>query len=1301
MSASPKIQPHISFDPSLPISEHVDEIVALIQRHRVVIVAGETGSGKTTQLPKICLKAGRTRIGHTQPRRIAARAVAERLAAELQVPLGDYVGYQVRFGQQTSLATRIKVMTDGIMLNEVTHDRLKRYDTIIIDEAHERSLTIDFLLGCVKKLLEERDDLKVIITSATIDTARFATHFDDAPIVEVSGRTYPVQVIYQPSPADDEQGDQADAIVEAARQLIAHGPGDILVFCPGERQIKDAVDALGRALPQCEILPLHSRLSAREQHAIFASHSSRRIIVATNIAETSLTVPGICYVIDTGTARISRYSSRTKVQRLPIESISQASANQRAGRCGRIGPGVCVRLYSEEDFEQRPQYTDPEIIRTNLASVILSMSKARLGRIDDFPFIDAPDCAQINDGLRVLKELGAVAESSTRDEIRLTRIGHRLADLPIDPRLARMIVEADRRHCLKDVLIVVSFLAIQDIRERPADAVEQAAAAHERFFTDAVLNEFDEPSSARQTHSDESVPLSYQPVSKRSHQRAGQGVAVPRHTPHTSKRLRTQAVKAPRVDPSGDFSAIIRMWRYLKACRKQMSGNQLRKRCRAEYLNYVRYREWQDLHSQLKRMAKKAGMTPDSSADSDQMLICVLAGLLSHVGVRQERPAKKNDRRAVRGPAIYRGTRGSQFSIQPGSALAKNPPDLVMAADLVETTRLWARGVAAIQGEWVEQVGKHLVKRSYSEPVWSSSSASVIAYEKVTMLGVTVIGDRRVGYGRIDPVVAREIFIRRALVEEQWRPIDTHARHDFVRHNRSVIEDAEQMAERTRGHGFLIDDRDVYRFYDERIPADVCSGATFDRWWKNYPDPHYLEFDIDHFVDDHLEHARENYPDRWDSLAIAYRFEPGHSEDGATVHIPVSVLNQFQANEFSWHVPGMRQELAVELIRTLPKPVRVNFVPVPDHARKALDWLSHHDPDHSRRFCDELGRALHATTGVAIEPDDWRPDAVPDHLRIGFNVAGRTSKDLATVQQVQSHKISQTITRAAPRVAQTTRWDFDDLQPQVTIRRAGVDVHGYPAVHDCVDGVDVILAETPRRQRTVHRAGIRRLLTLTNPDPTRWAVSHLSATDKLALASSPYRDLPALLGDARLKAVEQCARVDFDAVRTHTAYEELAVQVRQEQADQMLSVVRTAAQICLLQGQLTQLLDRVPHLSPEIDDQRGNLVFDGYIAFTRDPWFNRLPIYLQAMISRCQMSLTNPNRDAKLVEPVEQVQALFDQACDRLPADRSLPDELDDLGFWIEELRVQVFAQRLGTCIPVSAKRIRRAIENLPEDLWR
>src|SRR6478735_8687980 len=997
--------PTVTYPEDLPVAARKDDIAAAIRDHQVVIVAGETGSGKTTQLPKICLELGRGvegLIGHTQPRRIAARSVAERIAEELGTELGTAVGYQVRFTDRSSDDTLVKVMTDGILLSEMQCDRdLRKYDTIIIDEAHERSLNIDFILGYLKQLLPRRPDLKVIITSATIDPQKFAEHFagpdgTPAPIIEVSGRTYPVEMRYRPlvdPEAGTEERDQVTGVCEAVEELWTENrEGDILVFLSGEREIRDTADALGSmGLPQTEILPLFARLSAAEQHRVFGQHSGRRVVLATNVAETSLTVPGIRYVVDAGTAQISRYSQRTKVQRLPIEPVSQASANQRAGRCGRVSDGIAIRLYSEDDYDSRPEFTEPEIQRTSLASVILQMTSLGLGDVSRFPFVDAPDPRQVADGVRLLEELQAFegeddepapARGRRRPGRRLTAYGRTIALLPIDPRRARMVIEADKRGVLREALVIVAALSIQDPRERPQDKQELANAAHKRF-----------------------------------------------------------------ADETSDFVTWLNLWAYLKEQQAELSSSAFRRMCKAEFLHYLRIREWQDLHSQVKQAAKQAGLdlsrgstdVAQGELDVDAIHQSLLAGLLSHVGVRDEQKRE------------YGGARGTRFGISPGSALFRKQPQFVMAEELVETSRLWARVNARIDPVWAEQLGEHLVKRQYSEPRWSGKRGSAVATERVTLYGVPLVVGRVVGLGRIDPELARDLFIRHALVEGDW-----HTEHAFLRENAALVERLGELEARTRRRDIVVDDSTLIAFYDKRIPADVVSGRHFDTWWKRArrQTPDLLTFTEEMLLRESAGSiADEDNPTTWTQgenvLSVTYQFEPGSAQDGVTVHIPVERLNQVTPDGFDWQVPGFREELVTALIRSLPKGIRRNLVPAPDHARAVLPEL---DPT-SGPLLVALATVLRRRAGVAVTATDFDVERVPPHLAVTFQVDGAdgrpvaTGKDLEAVRDAATPQLRRQVSRAGSGIERTGLTSFPDEGVAETFESTS-GIQGFPALVD-------------------------------------------------------------------------------------------------------------------------------------------------------------------------------------------------------------------------------------------------------------
>ncbi len=1338
MSTPTLLLPQISIADDLPISAWRDRIAEAITHHQVIIVAGETGSGKTTQLPKICLQLGRKAIGHTQPRRIAARSVAERIAEELKTEVGQLVGYQVRFTRKASAQSRIKVMTDGVLLAEIGRDReLRRYDTIIIDEAHERSLNIDFLLGYLKQLLRRRPELKVIVTSATIDTARFSEHFDNAPIIEVSGRSYPVEIRYrplqgepdpddrdlpdgstsQPHPVPDSDRDPLDAISDAVLELRAVGDGDILVFLSGERDIRDTADALTALnLRACEVLPLYSRLSAAEQHRVFQTHPGMRVVLATNVAETSLTVPGIRYVVDAGTARISRYSARTKVQRLPIEAISQASANQRAGRCGRVAPGVCIRLYSEADFESRPVFTEPEILRTNLASVILQMTAAGLGDIAAFPFVEPPDSAQISDGLRLLDELGALSSKGKegvskgdRSHPQLTPIGRQLARIPLDPRMGRMLLAGEKYGCLKEMLIIVAGMSIQDPRERPAEKQQQADELHRRFW--APMNDDRGPEQLAGVRGVPKAELS-----------RGDG-------------------KQP-ADGS-DFVALLRLWDYLRDQQKDLSGNAFRRMCRDEFLHFLRVREWQDLHAQLRGISRELKLDHRAGpAASEQIHTAILTGLLSHVGLsdlKDEKRLKDRSRsaqprrRGRGGPQEYLGSRGSRFAINPGSSVARSSPPLVMAGELVETSRLWARMVAGIEAGWVEEVGDHLLKRHYSEPHWSGRAAAVVAYERVTLYGVPIVSGRPVNYAHIDPTEAREIFIRSALVEGDWR-----TRHHFLQHNADLRSRAEELEERTRRRDIVVGDQVIFDFYDARIPPDVVSGAHFDSWWKTerHRQPGLLDLSLaDLMAADSAAVDADAFPDAWwvgdQQFKVGYTFDPGSGRDGVSVEIPVDVLNQVDPAPFSWQVPGLRQELAAEFIRSLPKAIRRNFVPAPEFARKALAWLfdDRAEPlsggpaaQTSESLPQALGRALRSLTGIVVEPTQWEATPLPDHLRVTFVVveAGASravlaeGKDLAKLREGLAPQLSSTLNLAAAEVTRSgaTEWVFGTIPARLDLQRQGRHIVGYPALVDEQTSVGLAVYDTAASQRASQRTGLRRLVLLNTPDPTKWTFSHLGNADKLALGTGPYGSVPALLSDARLASVGAGVATSGSApedIRDPAAFARLCDAVRQHNADRMRSMVQTAAQVLRLHQSIRVTLTGLSATSAagpareaveDIAEQLGNLVFAGFIAVTGEPHFGQLVRYLRAIEIRLEDLRTTPGRDRAGLDTILAVEESYAALCAAAPPG-PLPTEIEDIGWQLEELRVSLFAQTLGTSRPVSDRRVLKAIASARQQLER
>src|SRR5215218_7210079 len=1230
--------PTITYPPELPVSQRRDEIAKAIRDHQVVVVAGETGSGKTTQLPKICLELGRGTagmIGHTQPRRLAARTVAERIAAELRTPLGQQVGYQVRFTDRVSRDTQVKLMTDGILLAELARDRnLRRYDTVIIDEAHERSLNVDFLLGYLARLLPRRPDLKLIITSATIDPERFSRHFGGAPVVEVSGRTYPVEVRYRPLGEDpDDDRDQTQGILDAVDELCREGPGDILVFLSGEREIRDTADALrGHQFPRSpggvDILPLYARLAAAEQHRVFQPHAGRRVVLATNVAETSLTVPGIRYVVDPGTARISRYSHRSKVQRLPIEPISQASANQRKGRCGRTSDGICIRLYSSEDFATRPEFTDPEILRTNLASVILQMTSLRLGDVAAFPFIDPPDRRSVKAGVDLLVELGAL------DGGRLTPLGRRLAQVPVDPRLGRMLLEAARRDCAREVLVIVAALSIQDPRERPSDKQEAADTQHRRF-----------------------------------------------------------------ADKGSDFLTWLNLWRHLHELQAELSSNQFRRRCRAEFLNYLRVREWQDLHGQLRAVARDLGVRLNrAEPHPDAIHTSLLAGLLSHIGLKQ------GDTRE------FLGAGGTRFTVWPGSALARKPPQWVMAAELVETSRLWGREVARIQPEWAEELAGHLVKRTYAEPHWSRSRGAVMATERVTLFGVPIVTGRQVGYARVDPAAARELFLRHALVEGDWE-----TSHEFFARNRRLLAEVEELEHRARRRDILVDDHTLFDFYDQRVPDEVVSARHFDAWWKRarQDQPDLLDFERSMLIGDAAGAAdAAACPDTWEQgghrLRLTYQFEPGSDADGVTVHVPLAVLNQIDLDGFDWQVPGLRQELVTELIRSLPKAIRRSFIPAPDWATSMLERIGPQDGP----LLEVLARELERSGRVEVAPAAFDLAKVPDHLRVTFRVVdgadqgrGRgparvvgDGKDLDRLKARLAPRMRAALATAAPGLErdQVTTWDLGSLPRVVEERRAGRLVRAFPALVDEHGRVAVRLLETEDEQATAMRSGTRRLLLNSVPSPVKFVLTRQTNQAKLTLSRYRHGTATDLFADCLAAAADDLISAAGGPAWDEEGFRKLLDAVREGLPATTLDVVSAVERVLAVANQVEVRLGDLtnPTFSPATSDVRTQLdalIYPGWVTATGRPRLGDVLRYVRAILHRLDRLASNLAADTDHMATVGRVTTAWLEALDRSATGRRDP-ALAAVRWMIEELRVSLFAQFLGTPNPVSEKRVLRAI---------
>ncbi|MFE7936044.1 ATP-dependent RNA helicase HrpA [Streptomyces griseoincarnatus] len=1257
--------PEVRYPEQLPVSQKKDSIAEAIRDHQVVIVAGETGSGKTTQIPKICMELGRGvrgMIGHTQPRRIAARTVAERVAEELDTPLGEAVGWKVRFTDQVDPeATFVKLMTDGILLAEIQTDReLRAYDTIIIDEAHERSLNIDFLLGYLAQLLPKRPDLKVVITSATIDPERFSRHFDDAPIIEVSGRTYPVEVRYRPlleenpDDADDADRDQITAITDAVEELMAEGPGDILVFLSGEREIRDTADALNKKrYRSTEVLPLYARLSHAEQHRVFQQHGGRRIVLATNVAETSLTVPGIKYVIDPGFARISRYSHRTKVQRLPIEPVSQASANQRKGRCGRTSDGICIRLYSEDDFLSRPEFTDAEILRTNLASVILQMTAAGLGEIEKFPFIDPPDHRNIRDGVQLLQELGALDPTQKDPRKRLTQTGRKLAQLPVDPRLARMVLEADRNGCVREVMVIAAALSIQDPRERPADKQAQADQQHARFR-----------------------------------------------------------------DETSDFLAYLNLWRYIREQQKERGSSSFRRMCKQEYLNFLRIREWQDIYAQLRTVAKQMGIhLNEQDAPADRVHVSLLAGLLSHIGMKDVKESKDSGQGGGRrdgGRNEYLGARNAKFAVFPGSALFKKPPRFVMSAELVETSRLWARVNAKIEPEWVEPLAEHLLKRTYSEPHWEKDQAAVMAYEKVTLYGVPIVAQRKVNYGRIDAELSRELFIRNALVEGDWR---TH--HKFFADNRKLLTEVEELEHRARRRDILVDDETLFDFYDQRIPDHVVSGAHFDSWWKHKrrEQPDFLDFEREMLIRESADAVtKADYPDTWRQgplkFRVTYQFEPGADADGVTVHIPLQVLNQVTDEGFDWQIPGLREEVVTELIRSLPKPIRRNYVPAPNYAKAFLERAVPLQEPLTVTMARELKRMV----GVPFEAEDFDWSRVPDHLKVTFRIVDERRRTLAEDKDLEALKLTlrpkarKALSQAAAATAQRqggeslerkglTDWTIGSLTRVFETRRAGQPVKAYPALVDDGDSVSVRLFDSEAEQAEAMWKGTRRLILLGIPvNPAKFASEKLTNPQKLALSANPHGSVQALFDDCAMAAADKLITDFGGPVWDEESYRKLFDKVRAEIVDTTVRAVGQVQQVLAAWQACERRLKgvRSPALLPNLQDVRTQL--DGLVkpGFVTEAGLRRMPDlmrYLVAADRRLQQMPTNVQRDTTRMAKVHEMRDEYAWLLEQMPQGRPVPQQVRDIRWMIEELRVSYFAHALGTAYPVSDKRIVKAID--------
>jgi ATP-dependent RNA helicase HrpA len=1206
----------ICFDPALPIVARREEIRAAIEQHPVVVVCGETGSGKTTQLPKILLEMGRAaagRIGHTQPRRIAARSVAARVAEELGGELGGLVGYKVRFHGELGAESVIKLMTDGILLAETQGDpQLRQYGSIILDEAHERSLNIDFLIGYLKNLVSRRSDLKVVVTSATIDAERFSRHFGGAPVIEVSGRLYPVEMRYRPVGGDAEdttRDEEEQALADAVDELCREGEGDVLVFLPGEREIRDTAEVLRKRRFRGEILPLYSRLSAAEQDRVFKPGGARRIVLATNVAETSLTVPRIRYVVDGGLARVKRYSYRNKVEMLRVEPISQAAARQRAGRCGRVANGVCVRLYSEEEFDQRPAYTDPELLRSSLASVILRAKSLGLGEVENFPFLDPPSPRAIADGYALLMELGAVDE---RNE--LTVVGGELAKLPLDPRVARMLVAARAEGCLAQVLVIAAALSVQDPRERPMDRAAAADERHARF-----------------------------------------------------------------ADERSDFLGFLELW-------KLQDEAGLRRLCRENFLSVPRMREWRDIHAQLEATLAEMNW-PRSSVDPQKqdgyraIHRALLAGLLGNVGMRDEADGN------------YGGARGIKYWVHPGSRVRK-PGKWIVAAELVETTRLYARTVAAIDPKWLEELGAHLLKRERTEPHWEKERAQVVALERGTLYGLPVYANRKVPYGPIDPARARDIFVRSALVEGDF---DTRA--PFFAHNRRLVTEIERLEHKSRRPDILVDDELIHAFYAERIAQGIHNGTDFERWRRQAEraNPKLL------FLarDDLMRHEAAgittgNFPPELqlglNRFALEYHFEPGSPRDGVTMDVPLALLNQIPAARCEWLVPGLLREKVRAMLKSLPQRLRHKIGPLDEFAAAFCEEV----PPSDTPLAAALSRAIRAELDLEVPLDAFRPDSAPPHLHMNFRAVGDDARqlamgrDLAELKRNFATQVEQVLQEHSPipESQRYTGWTMGDLAELMELERSGQTLVGYPALVDAGDAVTLQVFDSPEKAREVHRAGVRRLLAIAFRDRIRELERSLAKDIALAPLRSDVvtaaLERSFLAESAPMAQAEFARRVEDGRSRLNLIAQEIARAAR-----------GILAEHAALQRKLTTMSKAFPRETDDVKRQLARLLAPGWLA--RTPWerLQHLPRYLKAASARLDKLRADPGRDARAAAELAALEQPYRRELAARARHARAHADLEQFGWLLEELRVSLFAQELKTPVPVSSKRLAKLWQTL------
>ena len=1229
-------QLHIKYPQQLPVSQRADDIVSAIEKNQVVIVAGETGSGKTTQLPKICLQAGLGRkglIGHTQPRRLAARTVSQRIAEEMKVELGGVVGYQVRFTDQATDETLVKVMTDGILLSEIKRDRyLYKYDAIIIDEAHERSLNIDFLLGYLKRLLVKRPELKLIITSATIDVDRFSNYFTGAPIFSVTGRSFPVDVHYRPAIQEETDSSEGglsliNQITDVVEEIFVEekkrrwGLGDILIFLPGEREIREISNQLKHEnWRDTEILPLYARLGNKDQNRVFQSHAGRRIVLATNVAETSITVPGIRYVIDPGTVRMSRYSVRSKIQRLPIEAVSQASANQRKGRCGRVAEGICYRLYSEDDFLNRSEFTDPEILRTNLAAVILKMMDSGIGEVSEFEFIDPPDNRLWNDGYKLLHELGAVDEQR-----KILKAGRQLAALPADPRLGKMLLSAASNGSLKEVLVIVSGLSIQDPRERPGDKQQAADQAH-----------------------------------------------------------------APYKDPESDFMAYLSLWDQYEQERQALSGNQLKRYCLKNYLSFMRMREWREIHRQLHLVLKEMKLTANTEdANYDSIHQALLSGMLGHVGRHEEKRE-------------YHGCRNRKFNLFPGSALNKKRPKWIFSAEIVEIQQVFARNNAKIDPAWIEPLAPHLIKKSWSEPVWKTKRAQVIANEKVTLYGLEIISNRPVNFSKIDPVICREIFIRSGLVDGQYKN-----NLGPLRKNKELIQKLEEMEDRTRRRDMLVDDETVYDLYQQLIPEHIVSGASFEKWFKKLSDSDKTKLCFtkqDLLRGNAPSFDASLYPNQIETngirLPLSYQFDPGTKEDGVTISVPVNAIRQLTASRLEKLVPGLLREKCIQLIKNLPRTIRRNFVPVPD----VVDAILPKVESSTTTLLEALTLELKRKTLVEVPYEAWNLELLENHLRFNIQIVDNAGKvieqgrDLLSVVDKVEHLIESVPTSTSQRtekVEKLTCWNFEKLDSEVVVVQAGIEMLMYPALKDCGTYVEKILCSNDLQAKQLTNFGVARLLSYKLAPQIELFKKEVKHYKEMALLYAPVGQAKRLYDDFVISAITNHFLTQNKSIYTQTEFEAIFDTGR---SDFLASVSEFAKLVFVILEKYHILMKKLKgkmNLSvaipmSDLQNQLDNLVYDGFLSSTPITYLQRLPFYLEACALRLEKMPREMANERRYVPILRDWWDAYQDRKKKLEAQGIWDDELLRFRWMTEELRISWYAQNLKTAEPVSEKRLNK-----------